>query len=196
MTWTQTYSGHRFDILNPDRDAIVIEDIAHSLALINRFNGHTKWPYSVAQHSVLVSQLVPEQYALHGLMHDAAEAYLGDIPKPWKSYVSIRGVDIGDIEADIDDAIHERFGLLGGMPEEVWAADFAALWTERSALMPSEHDWGDIDRMFGIALQGRQPDDVDLILDRYAGFEPPAIERMSWQWAEQSFLRRFRELTA
>lgn len=177
MTWSQTYSGHKFDILNPDRDAIVIEDIAHSLALINRFNGHTKWPYSVAQHSVLVSQLVPEQYALHGLMHDAAEAYLGDIPKPWKSYVSIGGLDIGDIEADIDDAIHDRFGLLGGTPEEVWAADFAALCGERSALMPSEHNWGPVDEWSD-------------------EFDPPVIERISWQWAEQSFLRRFRELTA
>ena len=177
MTWSQTYSGHKFDILNPDRDAIVIEDIAHSLALTNRFNGHTKWPYSVAQHSVLVSQLVPEQYALHGLMHDAAEAYLGDIPKPWKSYVSIRGVDIGDIEADIDDAIHDRFGLLGGTPDEVWAADFAALCGERAALMPSDHNWGPVDEWSD-------------------EFDPPVIERMSWQWAEQSFIRRFRELTA
>jgi uncharacterized protein len=179
MTWTQTYTGHQFDIFNPDPEAIHIADIAHSLALTNRFGGHTVRPYSVAQHSVLVSKMVPEQYALHGLLHDAAEAYIGDLPAPWKLLVQMAGQGIDEIEAKIDEAIRLRFGLLGEAPVEVWQQDRLACAAERLALMPSGHDWGELDE---IAEANR-----DIL---------PKIERMTWQWAEQEFLQRFKELTA
>lgn len=179
MTWTQTYTGHQFDILNPDPAAIHIADIAHSLALINRFNGHTTRPYSVAQHSVMVSRLVPEKYALHGLLHDAAEAYIGDFPTPWKLLVMVHGLEITEIEDGINEAVRLRFGLLGEAYFEVHQADQLACAAERRALMPSYHDWGEIDR-----IAEERKDDL------------PKIERMTWQWAEQEFLMRFKELTA
>lgn len=178
-TWTQTYTGLQFDILNPDPDKIRIADIAHSLALTNRFGGHTSRPYSVAEHSVLVSRMVPGQYALHGLLHDAAEAYIGDFPAPWKRMVRIGGMDIGEIEDEILSAIWAKFGLSEDVPSEVWQRDRIACAAERVALMPSQHDWGETDR----------------VIEKH-GNTLPVIERMTWQWAEMEFLMRFKELTA
>lgn len=81
----QTYTGKYVDILDPDPSQICIEDIAHSLSLINRFNGHSIVPYSVGRHSIEVSKhFTDPKERLIGLMHDAAEAYMGDIPKPIK----------------------------------------------------------------------------------------------------------------
>nr|BDD45195.1 hypothetical protein 3 [Saccharospirillaceae bacterium] len=88
MTCMPTYNGHRFD-LSEDAlasNCIDIDDIATSLAKQCRFNGHVPGFYSVAEHSVLVSQLVPESLALHGLMHDVAETYFGDIVAPVKAH--------------------------------------------------------------------------------------------------------------
>lgn len=89
MTWTQTHTGKRFEIFNPQPDAICIEDIAHSLAHICRFNGHTKKFYSVAEHSLncarIAAALTTDPRAVWAtLMHDAHEAYTCDIPKPWR----------------------------------------------------------------------------------------------------------------
>jgi len=88
MTYIQTHNGHRFhlseDALATNR--IDIDDIATSLAKQCRFNGHVPGFYSVAEHSVLVSKLVPASLALHGLMHDVAEAYFGDIVGPVKAH--------------------------------------------------------------------------------------------------------------
>lgn len=96
MKWIQTYMGKKFYPFDPKILDICIEDIAHSLSLICRFNGHCTEFYSVAQHSCLVSGLAAEEAkhwgllaeldaARTGLMHDAAEAYLGDIVTPIKS---------------------------------------------------------------------------------------------------------------
>lgn len=82
--WMQTYTGQQFWPLDPRPEDFEIRDIAHALANICRFGGHSRRFYSVAQHSVLVSQLCPPSFAVHGLLHDAAEAYLGDIIRPLK----------------------------------------------------------------------------------------------------------------
>src|SRR4051812_2148358 len=79
-----TYTGKHVNPFDLKPDDICIEDIAHALALCNRFAGHTKRPMSVAQHSVYVSRLCPN-YRLAGLLHDASEAYLGDVTKWVKS---------------------------------------------------------------------------------------------------------------
>ncbi len=84
MEWMQTHMGKRFYPLEPREEDIDIGDIAHSLSLICRYNGHTKKFYSVAEHSVLMSELGMCEYPLWALMHDSAEAYLCDIPQPIK----------------------------------------------------------------------------------------------------------------
>ena len=85
----QTYSGLVFDFINPAEADVSITDIAHSLALINRFNGHTRRPYSVAEHCVRGSQLIDQKCAFHFLMHDAAEAYVGDVAAPLKQLLEL-----------------------------------------------------------------------------------------------------------
>lgn len=82
MSYIQTLSGKHFNYLDIQQDDIVIEDIATALSHICRFAGHLPEFYSVGQHSVLTSHLVPQEFALEALLHDAAEAYLQDIPSP------------------------------------------------------------------------------------------------------------------
>jgi len=82
--WLFTYSGLKLDLLNPQPAMISIGDIAHSLSLQCRFNGHVNYHYSVAQHCVLMSQWDLPGDPLYRLLHDAAEAYLGDIITPIK----------------------------------------------------------------------------------------------------------------
>ena len=77
--WMQTYTGERFWPLDPRIEDIHIRDISMALGKLCRYGGHTIFFYSVAEHSVLVSEYVPEEYALWGLLHDASEAYLSDI---------------------------------------------------------------------------------------------------------------------
>jgi len=81
----QTISGRHVDLSNVIEDDVCIEDIAHSLHQINRFNGHTVKPYNVLAHSLCAADLMPEGKKMEGLLHDAAEAYTGDIPKPFKN---------------------------------------------------------------------------------------------------------------
>lgn len=105
--YIQTWSGRLFNPLNPIKEAIVIQDIAHALARICRFGGHSSHVYTVAQHSVLVSHLCNKHMALDGLLHDASEAYLGDVLSPLKSsdiFSSYRAV-----EKQLQHAILERF---------------------------------------------------------------------------------------
>ena len=85
--WIQTFSGKKFNLFNPNPDDILIEDIAHSLSNLARFNGHTDKFYSVAQHSVYCSFKSPHRLSLAALLHDGAEAYLGDIVSPLKSFL-------------------------------------------------------------------------------------------------------------
>lgn len=162
-----TASGREFDFLDPQPEAIQIGDIAHALSQICRFTGHTRRHYSVAQHSVLCSYRVPQEHALAALLHDAAEAYIGDVAAPLKRILP----DYQAIEARIEAAVLARFGVAAALPECVKKADLEMLGAELRDLMPG-----------GAA--------VDL------GVEPCRVKLGGWVAGEakREFLRRFEEL--
>lgn len=171
LAWLCTYMGRKVFFLDPLPGEICIEDIAHHLALTNRFCGATREPYSVAQHSVEVSLQCGDHR--WGLMHDAAEAYLGDVHKPLKNVLT----DYAGIESAILAAVAEKFGLGWPMPEEVHEVDTRMLVTEaRDLLAEVPIGWG---RGFG--LEGVEP---------YSWRVMP----VGWREAEKMFLERFDNL--
>lgn len=134
----QTVSGNLVHLNDPKVADIDIGDIAHALSHICRYTGHCREFYSVAQHSVLVSRCLPPHLALWGLLHDAAEAYIGDVSKPLKLVIED---SYGPIEERMEAVIAERFGLTTPIPAEVKEADLRMLVTEKRDLM-AECDWG------------------------------------------------------
>lgn len=132
MSQILTYTGKRFDLYEPDADLIDPRDISHSLAHLCRFNGHTREFYSVAQHCCMVADLVPEEDKLAALLHDATEAYVGDMVRPLKQWMHA----YQDVEQWIWDRICTRFNLELELPASVRHADLVALATERRDLMP------------------------------------------------------------
>lgn len=128
-------SGRYFDLTDPDPELVSIDDIAPALARLCRFTGHGAF-YSVAEHSVRVSYLVPPQLALWGLMHDAAEAYLGDVSAPLKSLLP----DYRAIEDRIEPVVFGAFGLTGPIPAEVKEADMLSLTIEKRHVLGSAED--------------------------------------------------------
>lgn len=131
--FVSTFLGNRFYPMRPHIDDIEIEDIAHGLAYQCRFNGQTSSFYSVAQHSVLVASLVPEELKLAALLHDAAEAYLGDVVKPLKQLVP----EYVTIEKKVMEMIGQRFGAADLTHPLIKQADVILLATEKRDLMPN-----------------------------------------------------------
>jgi hypothetical protein len=124
FTWIRTFTGKKFWPLNPREEDVCIEDIAHALALRNRFSGHTRLPYSVAEHSALmVDKLATWNYEKNvlrwALLHDATEAYLPDIPTPIKPLIA----GFVEIESRLMKVIASKFGLEGEMPSIVKDVD-------------------------------------------------------------------------
>lgn len=149
MSFIQTLSGKQFDYLSATIDDIDIEDIAVALSNICRFSGHLPEFYSVAQHSVLCSQLVSPEFAFEALMHDAAEAYCQDIPAPLKALLP----DYREIEKRTDQLIRFKFGLPLEEASVVKYADLTMLATERRDL--------DIDDSIPwVILEGIPPTDL------------------------------------
>lgn len=172
MTWLQTYTGRAFFTDAPNPADVRITDIAHALSNLCRFGGHVNKFYSVAEHSVHVSYLVPEKYALTALLHDATEAYIVDLPRPIKQQLP----DYKRLEDRVWQAIAARFGLCTEQPECVKHADNAMLLAERDQLLgPVPIPW-----TWAAALT--PADRVCL------GLSPIAAKRM--------FLDRFKVLTA
>lgn len=161
-----------FDVASPDTQHVHIADIAHALSNICRFNGHTLEHYSVAQHSVLVSYQVPKEFELQGLLHDAAEAYIGDIATPLKRLLH----DYLAIERKVEAAVFAAFGLPAMLHPSVKHADAVVLATEVRDLMPANAD-------YWACLSDIQP-------------LPSVIRPMTNVHAEMLFLNRFAELTA
>lgn len=146
MSWIQTYTGKKFCLGLPIADVIDIVDIAHALSNLCRFNGHCKQFYSVAQHSVFVHDLLAgesREIRFAGLMHDAAEAYIGDVPSPIKHQV----IGLLSAEEDISLEIAHRFCIdhLLFSSEQIKHADMVALATEKRDLMaPEPEPWVDL----------------------------------------------------
>lgn len=140
--YVSTFSGNRFYPLEPRIDRVAIEDIAHGLAYQCRFNGQTCEFYSVAQHSLVVAGLVPPALRLAALLHDAAEAYLGDMVKPLKVLLP----EFAAIEDKVTLIIAETFGIDFSEYGPIKAADLIALATEKRDLMPhSVERWSYLD---------------------------------------------------
>lgn len=141
MPAVSTKSGRRVSLLNPSPSQIVIGDIAHGLAHQCRFNGQTNKFYSVAQHSVLVASILPRELRLAGLLHDASEAYLGDVVQPLKDLLP----EYQSIETNFCEVLGARFGVNLQHNDAIRHADLVVLATERRDLMPMDTaDWSSI----------------------------------------------------
>ena len=166
--FVSTYTGRQFYPLAPIPEQIDIEDIAHGLAYQCRFNGQTRHFYSVAQHSLIVAGLVPSGLRLAALLHDAAEAYMGDMVKPLKQLFPL----FSEIEAKVMGAIGLRFGVSLFDDRAIKAADLIALAMEKRDLMPNSSEaW---DSLTGVVAN------------------PARIKRMSPPQAKAAFLSAFR----
>lgn len=178
--WIQTYGGRKFFPLRPDPSQLDIRDVARALSMFCRYVGHVARFYSVAEHSVWISLLaeqrareagMPEDQVLHmarwGLMHDATEAYLGDVSAPLKRSAVMTAYRTA--EANLQRVIAEWVGLTGSEPALVRSLDQEILGTEaRQLKAPLHRDW--------TALAPELPD-IEL-------GAPPDV-------AELAFLRRF-----
>ena len=133
----QCRSGHYFDFLNPHQCFVLVQDIAHSLSMQCRFNGHTARFYSVAEHSVHCSHIVPPEDALAALMHDAAEAFIGDVAKPLKMLLP----DYQQIEGQVERAVFEKLKIPYPFPPSVKQADLNMLRLEQRDAMLSTDLW-------------------------------------------------------
>jgi hypothetical protein len=132
-----TASGFYFDLAAPESAPVDVVDIAHALAHQCRFTGHVRRFYSVAEHSIHCSYLVPPEDALAALLHDAAEAYIGDVSKPLKSMLP----DYQALEKRVESAVFAHFGLPAVLPESVKRADLMMLCMEQWDAMVNIDNW-------------------------------------------------------
>jgi hypothetical protein len=157
--WMQTYTGAKFYPMSPSAEDVDPVDIAHSLSLLCRYNGHLDRFYSVGEHCVLMSQAVEPENALWALLHDATEAYVGDMVRPLK----LQQPAFVQAEDRVMAAICERFGLDLAMPAEVKAADSRIILTERAALISNgRHAWS-VDGLdpLPVVVRGWGPDEAE-----------------------------------
>ncbi|MGR3365456.1 MAG: hypothetical protein ACU0CY_14895 [Maritimibacter harenae] len=160
--WQRMLSGRRLDLLDPTPVDIEIEDIAHGLAFVARWNGQTwgDFPYSVAEHSLLVEELyhrttpgAPPKWKLAALLHDAPEYVIGDMISPVKAAV---GPGYGDLDDRLMAAIHIRFGLPSKVPatvkKAIKRADRISAWLEATQI--AGFTLAEADRFFGHPDEG------------------------------------------
>lgn len=138
MSYIETYSGDKFFAMSDDLDGINIEDIAKALSHTNRYNGHTELAYSVAEHSIHVASLLPPELQMMGLLHDASEAYIADIPSPFKPLI----IGYEDLEDHIMKRVWRKFGvpleLVEERYKEVKHADMLMLCAEARNIKKSK----------------------------------------------------------
>lgn len=176
--WQRMLSGRRLDLLDPTPVDIEIEDIAHGLAFVARWNGQTfgDYPYSVAEHSLLVETLFARvtpmatpQDRLTALLHDAPEYVIGDMISPVKAAV---GPGYGKLDERLTAAIHIRFGLPAVTParlkKQIKKADRISAWMEATQI--AGFTKAEADKFFGAP-------DLDLIADLRVVLRPPVNVR-------------------
>jgi len=134
----ETFTGKEFNLMNPTLESIDIRDIAHGLSNICRYTGQTRYHYSVAQHSILVSGFAHTMNAFAALLHDAAEAYTSDIPTPLKDLVP----GFYDIEERIQSLVYAKFDVKFIDFSELKILDCQIMTTEVKELMPNKI-WGE-----------------------------------------------------
>lgn len=162
-------SGAWFDFGAPESSLFTIEDIAHGLANICRYSGQCADFYSVAEHSILVSETAVG-FEFEALLHDAAEAFLGDITRPLKQMLP----EYKRIESDVEHAILKRFGVAAPLPPQVKRADLRVLAAEQSQIMPEGTDgW----------VRGQKVDPAAI-----------TVRHLTPKEAKRIFLERFHEL--
>lgn len=184
--WQRMLSGRRLDLLDPSPFDIEVEDIAHGLARVARWNGQTigEHAFSVAQHSVVVEEIAAHikpgldpKWRLAALLHDASEYVIGDMISPFKSAL---GVNYKAFEARLEGAIHVRFGLPPKTPPQIKTlikkADKACAFFEATQL-------AGFSRKEALSFFGAPPPGYDLIIDPL----PPAL-------AQERYLERYRVL--
>lgn len=162
----QTGSGGYVNLLDPDPDTIQLSDIAAGLSKLCRFSGQCRQFYSVAQHSCLCAYYAPPELAWHALMHDAAEAYIGDMARPLKQLMP----EYKRIEQRLESVIFEKYNVR--VCDEVKRLDLQALATERRDLMPATDErWA--------VLDGVEPWN-----DTILGWSPESAERYFSAWIQ------------
>jgi len=183
LTSIQTFTGIFFDPFNPRVEDVRIEDIAHALTMQCRFSGHVRKRWSVAQHSLMVSDLCPPGLRLEGLLHDAAEAYVIDLPRPLKNASGFERYR--EIESDVYHAIAKRFGLAFPMAmahkAKIKTADDIILWAEAYALLHGTKEWS----------KDKMPPDIDMdqfnpLVQAIKNASPPTDD-----YIKEEFLRTF-----
>ena len=176
--WQRMLSGRRLDLLDPTPMDVEIEDIAHGLAFVARWNGQTlgDFAYSVAEHSLLVETLfgriapkAPAKWRLAALLHDAPEYVIGDMISPVKAAV---GPGYGALDERLEAAVHIRFGLPAKIPDtikkQIKRADRISAWMEATQIAGFTE--GEATRFFG-----RPP--ADKIADLHIVLRPPLETR-------------------
>jgi hypothetical protein len=176
-SWFTLSSGRNFYPFSPREEDVFIEDIALALSHLCRYSGHCRFFYSVAEHSVHCSNYVAPGHELTALMHDATEAYVGDLIRPIKVYMP----DFVEMEDNVWRVIARRFGLPEKMPLAVHDVDNTILVTEARDLLP---DGADLMKKWGIPF------------DPISSLDVCRNGRKPWspEEAERQFLLRFREL--
>lgn len=198
--WIQTTSGVAFDLLAPTVEMVRVADIAHSLARINRFSGHTLGePYSVAHHSMLVADILaswgcPVPIVREGLLHDASEAYYGFLTSPVKT-----ALRVAINRATPGDAREEDPPFLWGVDTMTRAVDRVV----RAALSLPEHETAIVKRadLVALAIERRDlmaPCGRDWCLPEYAPMTPRIVGGMLTRWtvSRDDFTNRLAELDA
>jgi len=179
-------SGRRLDLLDPSPLDIEIEDIAHGLARVARWNGQTvgDHAYSVAEHSVLVTELChkwrpgwPKKWRLAALLHDAPEYVIGDMISPFKAAL---GFDYKAFETRLEGAIHRRFGLPASLPAQV--SDAIKRADKASAFLEATQ------------LAGFSDQEAAQFFGRPRGLVPHKLKPRSTKEAQMLFVRRFKDL--